>query len=106
MPVQLREWVPFASLVPPPPPPLPGWHRRLRMGDEVEALHEGGWWHVVLKHRVPGNVRLGEPPAFIVEAVGYGVTREVRLDDLRPFGVLQEEEDHEVEDANDDDGGG
>ena len=42
----LREWVSVDNLAPPPPPPPDGWHRKLKAGDEAQALHEGGWWQV------------------------------------------------------------
>ena len=72
------------SLAPPPPPPPDGWHRKLKAGDEAEARHEGGWWQVSVKARVPGSARLKELPQVVVEARGYGVTRTVAMADLRP----------------------
>ena len=80
----LREWVSASELEPPPPPPPSSWYRNLKAGDEAEAQHEGGWWQVTVRARVPGNVRLKEPPQFVVEASGYGVTRTVAVADLRP----------------------
>ena len=81
---RLREWVPVASLRPPPSPPDAGWHKQLSMGTEAAVLHDGGWWDVLVRSRLPGNVRLGEPTKYVVEAVGYGVKRTVAATEVRP----------------------
>ena len=83
-PERLQEWVMVTNLAPPPPPPPPDWHERLQVGDEAEALHEGGWWRVAVRSRVPPPTA-GELPSFVVEALGYGVTRTVKADGMRPL---------------------
>ena len=47
-PKRLQEWVPIASLHPVPPRPPDGWLSRVRPGDVLDALYEGGWWTVVV----------------------------------------------------------
>jgi len=81
---RLREWVSVGALAPPPTPSPLNWHRQLRPRDEVEVWHEGGWWHVTIDSRVPGNVKQREPVRFVVKAVGYGVQRVVDAANLRP----------------------
>jgi len=80
--VLLREWVSASSLAPPPPPPPSGWHKALKCGDACEALHEGGWWQVVVQSGAAGSAK--EQSTFIIEASGYGVTRTVTASELRP----------------------
>ena len=56
----LREWVSASSLAPPPPPPPTSWHKALKRGDACEALHEGGWWQVVVHSKVAGSAKKKE----------------------------------------------
>jgi hypothetical protein len=86
-PRKLREWVPASAIASPPSPPVAGWLRRLHVGNEVEAFHEGGWWSVRIISRRAASVRLGEEPQFVVEAVGYGIQRTVSAANLRPCAV-------------------
>ena len=86
-PRKLREWVPASAIASPPSPPVAGWLRRLHVGNEVEAFHEGGWWSVRIISRRAASVRLGEEPQFVVEAVGYGIQRTVGAANLRPCAV-------------------
>ena len=81
---RLQEWVPIDSLRPPPSTPDASWQRALVTGAEAAVLYDGGWWEVVVSSRLPGNVRLGEPTRFVVEAVGYGVKHTVEASKLRP----------------------
>ena len=67
--------------------PCASQYRRLHKGDELEVQHEGGWWKVAYVRKQAGNVRLGQPPTFVVEAVGYGITRSVGLESLRPLPI-------------------
>ena len=68
----------------PPGAPEEGWHRQLVAGSAAELLFDGGWWNVTVLSRVPGNVRLGEPARWVVEAVGYAVKHTVAAAALRP----------------------
>ena len=86
-PRKLREWVPASAIASPPSPPVAGWLRRLHVGNEVDAFHEGGWWAVRIISRRAASVRLGEEPQFVVEAVGYGIQRTVSAANLRPCAV-------------------
>ena len=60
--ILLREWVSVASLAPPPPPPSSMWYKHLKRGDKCEALHEGGWWQVVVHSKIPAKTHAKEPP--------------------------------------------
>lgn len=48
-PRRLQEWVPIVSLHAVPPRPPDGWLSRVRPGDVLDALYEGGWWTVIVK---------------------------------------------------------
>eukprot|EP00966_Prymnesium_polylepis_P052688 1219994-Prymnesium_polylepis.1 len=43
---QLQEWLGTELLSPVPPSPPPRWLRGVTIGEQLELLHEGGWWPV------------------------------------------------------------
>lgn len=74
----VREWHTFDRFQPVPPPTPEGFHQRLTAGDEVEALHDDGWWIMTFR----GTQNNGNE--FIVTSDMYQVERCVAADQLRP----------------------
>eukprot|EP00964_Phaeocystis_antarctica_P108181 scaffold72805_cov63-Phaeocystis_antarctica.AAC.2 len=56
----------------------------MHTGAELQMLHEGGWWPVKLLERRAANLRLNEPAAYRVAAIGYAVRRWAVRSELRP----------------------
>ena len=39
---------------------------------------------MIVRKRISGKAKMGEPASYVVEAVGYGVQRTVGIEELRP----------------------
>ena len=83
-PTRLREWVPVASLRMPPVEPPSDWLQMLRVGDEVEMRHDGGYWRVVVQQMLEADRKARKGARIVVEVVGYALLRSVRPTELRP----------------------
>lgn len=87
-PVKLREWVKSSSLTTIPDKPLPEWHKSLAVGDEVEMLHDGGFWQVAVRECMPRCSKSKKGTRFTVRAIGYAIEHTVSANVLRPRTVL------------------
>lgn len=81
---RLREWVKASSLLETPKMPLHDWHKSLNAGSKAEMLHDGGFWQVVVRQRLPDGGKSKKGSRFVVRAVGYSIEHTVNANALRP----------------------
>lgn len=79
---RLREWVRVASLSAPPEAARGGWHEDLDKGSKAEMRHEGGFWRVTVRERLPQRQKKGV--RYVVRVDGYAVEHTVGAASLRP----------------------